>query len=124
MGIITKVAMLCPVKPASVQVAYLAVPSFQHAQQVFQKAKQHLGEILSAFEFLDHHSLIVTLKNLPNIKNPLPDTQVRSGLGTLPSNSHSRLPELKCLQTSMVSIMHSQMKARIGPRNLLNVTFL
>ena len=77
LGIITKVAMLCPVKPISVQVAYLAVPSFQHAQQVFQKAKQHLGEILSAFEFLDHHSLIVTLKNLPNIKNPLPDTQVR-----------------------------------------------
>lgn len=78
LGIITKVAMLCPIKPSSVQVAYLAVPSFQHAQQVFQKAKQHLGEILSAFEFLDHHSLIMTLKNLPNIKNPLPDTQVRS----------------------------------------------
>ena len=83
LGIITKVAMLCPVKPASVQVAYLAVPSFQHAQQVFQKAKQHLGEILSAFEFLDHHSLIVTLKNLPNIKNPLPDAQVSSD--TLPA---------------------------------------
>ncbi|KAL3143740.1 hypothetical protein ABBQ32_003572 [Trebouxia sp. C0010 RCD-2024] len=75
LGIITKVAMLCPVKPASVQVAYLAVPTFQHAQQVFQKAKQHLGEILSAFEFLDHPSLIMTLKHLPNIKNPLPDIQ-------------------------------------------------
>lgn len=75
LGIITKVALLCPVKPSSVQVTYLAVPSFQHAQKVFQKAKQHLGEILSAFEFLDHHSLIITLKNLSNIKNPLPDTQ-------------------------------------------------
>ena len=57
-------------------VSLLAVPSFKHAQEVFQKAKQHLGEILSAFEFLDHHALIMTLKNLPNIKNPLPDTQV------------------------------------------------
>lgn len=77
LGIITKVAIQCPAKPSSVQVTYLAVPSFQHAQKVFQKAKQHLGEILSAFEFLDHHSLIITLKNLSFIKNPLPDTQVR-----------------------------------------------
>lgn len=79
LGIITKVAMLCPVRPNSVEVAYLAVPSFQHAQQVFQMAKRRLGEILSAFEFLDHQSLIMTLKHLANIKNPLPDTQVRSG---------------------------------------------
>ena len=78
LGIITKVAIQCPAKPSSVQVTYLAVPSFQHAQKVFQKAKQHLGEILSAFEFLDHHSLIITLKNLNFIKNPLPDTQVRT----------------------------------------------
>lgn len=78
LGVITKVAIQCPVKPSSVQVTYLACPSFQHAQQVFRKAKQHLGEILSAFEFLDHHALIVTLKNLQNIKNPLPDTQVGS----------------------------------------------
>ena len=76
LGVITRVAIQCPAKPSSVQVTYLAVPSFQHAQKVFQKAKQHLGEILSAFEFLDHHSLIITLKNLANIKNPLPDTQV------------------------------------------------
>ncbi len=78
LGVITKVAIQCPAKPSSVQVTYLAVPSFQHAQKVFQKAKQHLGEILSAFEFLDHHSLIITLKNLSFIKNPLPDTQVRT----------------------------------------------
>ncbi|DBA85469.1 TPA: hypothetical protein ACH3X2_000419 [Trebouxia sp. C0005] len=50
LGIITKVAIQCPAKPSSVQ-------------------------ILSAFEFLDHHSLIITLKNLSFIKNPLPDTQ-------------------------------------------------
>ena len=122
LGIITKVAMLCPVKPASVQVAYLAVPSFQHAQQVFQKAKQHLGEILSAFEFLDHHSLIVTLKNLPSVKNPLPDTQVR--LGALPANFHSGLSELKCLTEGVtVLIVSSQMKAKTGPRSHVHVLF-
>lgn len=72
LGVITKVAIQCPAKPSSVQVTYLAAPSFPQALQAFQKAKQHLGEILSAFEFLDHHALIITLKNLPNIKNPLP----------------------------------------------------
>lgn len=92
--------MLCPVKPASVQVAYLAVPSFHHAQQVFQKAKQHLGEILSAFEFLDHQSLIMTLKHLPNIKNPLPDIQVRSD----PSAAHFCVEFISiCMNTCYIS---------------------
>lgn len=122
LGIITKVAMLCPVKPASVQVAYLAVPSFQHAQQVFQKAKQHLGEILSAFEFLDHHSLIVTLKNLPNIKNPLPDTQVRPGIW--PAKCNSGLSEPECLERFTVLIMRSKLKASAGPRSHVHVLFL
>ena len=76
LGVITKVAIQCPAKPSSVQVTYLAAPSFPQALQAFQKAKQHLGEILSAFEFLDHHALIITLKNLPNIKNPLPYSEV------------------------------------------------
>lgn len=121
LGIVTKVAMLCPVKPTSVQVAYLAVPSFQHAQQVFQKAKLHLGEILSAFEFLDHHSLIVTLKNLPNTKNPLPDTQVR--LAALPADSISGLSELECLERIMVMIIHRQVKTRTGQTSCVCVLF-
>lgn len=92
LGVITRVAIQCPAKPSSVQVTYLAVPSFQHAQKVFQKAKQHLGEILSAFEFLDHHSLIITLKNLANIKNPLPDTQVSlAEPSSLPVSPHALL---------------------------------
>lgn len=40
-------------------VSYLAVPSFEAAQQVFVEAKQRLGEVLSAFEFLDRESLEV-----------------------------------------------------------------
>ena len=43
--------------------------------QVFVKARQRLGEILSAFEFFDQQALDLTLKHLEGIRNPLPDTQ-------------------------------------------------
>lgn len=35
------------------------------------KARQHLGEILSAFEFLDKQALQLTLSVIPEIVNPL-----------------------------------------------------
>ncbi len=41
-------------------------------------ARRHLGEILSAFEFLDRQALAVTLEQLPNVQDPLPDTEARS----------------------------------------------
>ncbi len=44
--------------------------------QVFVRAKQQLGEVLSAFEFLDRASLDVTLEHLPFAKDPLPESQV------------------------------------------------
>ena len=40
-------------------------------------ARRHLGEILSAFEFLDRAALKMTLQQLPNIQNPLPESDVR-----------------------------------------------
>ena len=43
--------------------------------QVFVKARQKLGEILSAFEFFDQQALDLTLKHLEGVRNPLPDTQ-------------------------------------------------
>ena len=73
---VTAVALLCPVKSRSTHVMYLACPSFQAVQQVFKLAKGHLGEILSAFEFLDHQSLDMTLQYVPSINNPLEQVQV------------------------------------------------
>lgn len=32
-----------------------------------------MGEILSAFEFLDQQALELTLEQLPDVRNPLPD---------------------------------------------------
>ncbi|EFN52862.1 hypothetical protein CHLNCDRAFT_26350 [Chlorella variabilis] len=77
LGLITAVAIHCPPRPSAVNVCYLAVPSFEAAQQVFVAAKQQLGEVLSAFEFLDRESLLITLRHLPGAKDPLPSCQAR-----------------------------------------------
>lgn len=38
------------------------------------RARQTLGEILSAFEFLDRASLEITLEQIPGVSDPLPAT--------------------------------------------------
>ena len=75
LGVITAVALLCPPRPAAVHVAYLACPSFAAATATLALAKRHLGEILSAFEFLDRASLEVTLEYLPGARDPLPGSK-------------------------------------------------
>lgn len=62
LGIITAVSLLCPPRPKSVQVAFLGLQSFEHVQQLFTEAKKDLGEILSAFEFLDNQCLEIVCK--------------------------------------------------------------
>lgn len=63
LGIVTRLAIACPPKPKSVKVAFLAVPSWQDVLRVFKAAKTDLGEILSAFEFLDNHAMAVHQRN-------------------------------------------------------------
>uniref|UniRef100_H0XVU6 D-2-hydroxyglutarate dehydrogenase, mitochondrial n=3 Tax=Otolemur garnettii TaxID=30611 RepID=H0XVU6_OTOGA len=53
LGIITAVSILCPPKPKSVNVAFLGCPGFAEVLQTFSTSKGMLGEILSAFEFMD-----------------------------------------------------------------------
>lgn len=74
LGVITAVSVLCPPRPTSVNVAYLACPSFRSAIETLTLAKANLAEILSAFEFLDQESLDITLRHLPGARNPLPET--------------------------------------------------
>lgn len=57
--------------------------------QVFVRAKQQLGEVLSAFEFLDRASLEVTLEHLPFAKDPLPGSKVGARLHRLLSGKTS-----------------------------------
>lgn len=71
LGIITKVALACPPMPLSVQTSYLSCTSFEDATKILRIAKMKLGEILSAFEFLDKESIQMALQELPHLKNPL-----------------------------------------------------
>ncbi|XP_014438302.2 D-2-hydroxyglutarate dehydrogenase, mitochondrial [Tupaia chinensis] len=53
LGVITAVSLLCPPRPLAVNVALLGCPGFAEVLQTFSTCKQVLGEILSAFEFMD-----------------------------------------------------------------------
>lgn len=75
LGIVTRISIFCPPKPKSVKVAFLSVPDWQSVLKTFKSAKRDLGEILSAFEFLDHHSMEVHRRN-PHmtVDNPVGDS--------------------------------------------------
>ncbi|KAK5107926.1 hypothetical protein LTR62_000531 [Meristemomyces frigidus] len=55
-GIITAISILCPQRSNAVNVAYFGLESYQKVQDAFKEAKKQLGEILSAFELMDHQS--------------------------------------------------------------------
>ncbi|KAI9109633.1 hypothetical protein K1719_019263 [Acacia pycnantha] len=72
LGIVTKVSVLTPPKLSSVNVAFLACKDYISIQKLLQEAKRRLGEILSAFEFLDGQSMNLVLNHLEGARNPLP----------------------------------------------------
>eukprot|EP00043_Microstomoeca_roanoka_P006592 m.64117 g.64117 ORF g.64117 m.64117 type:complete len:499 (-) comp13477_c0_seq2:97-1593(-) len=72
LGVVTAVAIEAVQKPAAVNVAFLACPSYEHVQKTFMAAKELLGEVLSAFEFLDNEAMICTTANL-GLSSPLPE---------------------------------------------------
>ncbi|KAM7516188.1 hypothetical protein LguiA_005771 [Lonicera macranthoides] len=72
LGIISKVSILTPPKLSSVNLAFLACKDYFSCQKLLMEAKRRLGEILSAFEFLDSHALDLVLKHLDGVRNPLP----------------------------------------------------
>ncbi|XP_038273122.1 D-2-hydroxyglutarate dehydrogenase, mitochondrial isoform X1 [Dermochelys coriacea] len=53
LGVITAVSILCPRKPKSVNLAFLGCQSFSQVLETFTTCKGMLGEILSAYEFMD-----------------------------------------------------------------------
>ncbi|KAJ0179980.1 hypothetical protein K1T71_004571 [Dendrolimus kikuchii] len=70
LGVVTKVAIHCPVLPKAVTVGFFGVKNFENILQLYKSAKSSLGEILSAFEMADFHSIISTVKNL-KLPNPI-----------------------------------------------------
>ena len=70
LGIITKASVLCAPLPTATNVAYLAVETFDQVRAIFAEARANLGEILSAFEFVDE-ACIQTLSDNLNLHAPI-----------------------------------------------------
>ncbi|KAI5065125.1 hypothetical protein GOP47_0019820 [Adiantum capillus-veneris] len=72
LGVVTKVSILTPPRLSSKNVAFLSCGSFVDCQKILKEAKSRLGEILSAFEFMDRHALDMVLKHSGKSRDPLP----------------------------------------------------
>lgn len=83
LGIITQVSIACPVRPAAISSALLRVPTFANVNQLLVRAKRGLTDILSAFEFMDDHALLLS-RECANIESgdlcPSSITSADSGL--------------------------------------------
>ncbi|XP_011083168.1 D-2-hydroxyglutarate dehydrogenase, mitochondrial isoform X1 [Sesamum indicum] len=75
LGIVTKVSILTPPKLSSVNLAFLACKDYTSCQKLLSAAKTKLGEILSAFEFLDINAMDLVLKHLDGLRDPLPSSK-------------------------------------------------
>ncbi|XP_040916153.1 D-2-hydroxyglutarate dehydrogenase, mitochondrial isoform X2 [Toxotes jaculatrix] len=73
LGVITAVSILCPRKPKSVNVVFLGCETFEQLLQTFQLCRGMLGEILSAFEFLDSECMRLLNTHL-KLPNPISET--------------------------------------------------
>lgn len=69
-GIITALSIQCPQRSKATNVAFFGLESFEKVQAAFIEAKGQLGEILSAFELMDHNSQKM-VKEFTNNKTPL-----------------------------------------------------
>lgn len=72
LGIVTGVSIATPQRPSAVNVAMFGLDSFEQVQQMFVKARHVLGEILSAFEFLDQDTFRIVQKHSsrPTVRDP------------------------------------------------------
>eukprot|EP00475_Leptophrys_vorax_P011279 TRINITY_DN17794_c0_g3_i2.p1 TRINITY_DN17794_c0_g3~~TRINITY_DN17794_c0_g3_i2.p1 ORF type:complete len:383 (+),score=115.02 TRINITY_DN17794_c0_g3_i2:391-1539(+) len=71
LGIVTKVAILAPHKPLGVQVAFLALESYEKVLETMKLAKHELSDLLSAIEFADSQSLGRVFHHFQDLSNPL-----------------------------------------------------
>lgn len=86
LGIITAASILVPSRPKTVNVAFLGCESFSDVLKTYQLARSMLGEILSAFEFLDDCSMNLVEMQL-GLHNPISKQPFYVLLETSGSNS-------------------------------------
>ncbi|XP_043286112.1 D-2-hydroxyglutarate dehydrogenase, mitochondrial [Venturia canescens] len=70
LGVVTKVAIQCPTKALSTNVAFLGLTDYENVLKVVRLAKRELAEILSSCELMDKESLDATTGNL-GLRSPL-----------------------------------------------------
>ncbi|KAJ8357012.1 hypothetical protein SKAU_G00198060 [Synaphobranchus kaupii] len=103
LGVITAISILCPHKPNAVNVAFLGCSSFQQLLETFQCCRGMLGEILSAFEFLDASSMKLLEKYL-KLVNPITESPFYIVIETAGSNAaHDEEKLHSFLETAMSS---------------------
>uniref|UniRef100_A0A8C7E278 D-2-hydroxyglutarate dehydrogenase, mitochondrial n=1 Tax=Naja naja TaxID=35670 RepID=A0A8C7E278_NAJNA len=86
LGIVTAVSILCPRKPNAVNLAFLACPSFPQVLKTFIICKDMLGEILSAYEFMDNGCMKLVERYL-KLTNPVAESPFYVLIETSGSNS-------------------------------------
>ncbi|XP_038585257.1 D-2-hydroxyglutarate dehydrogenase, mitochondrial isoform X1 [Micropterus salmoides] len=93
LGVITAVSILCPRKPKSVNVVFLGCETFEKLLKTFQLCRGMLGEILSAYEFLDSECmrLLNTHLKLPNPISDCPFYVVIETSGSDPTHDGEKL---------------------------------
>uniref|UniRef100_A0A3Q1BQD5 D-2-hydroxyglutarate dehydrogenase, mitochondrial n=1 Tax=Amphiprion ocellaris TaxID=80972 RepID=A0A3Q1BQD5_AMPOC len=93
LGVITAVSILCPRKPKSTNVVFLGCETFEELLKTFQLCRGMLGEILSAFEFLDSECmrLLNTHLKLPNPISDCPFYIVIETSGSDPDHDSQKL---------------------------------
>ncbi|XP_039176510.1 D-2-hydroxyglutarate dehydrogenase, mitochondrial isoform X1 [Crotalus tigris] len=93
LGMVTAVSILCPRKPNAVNLAFLACPSFSQVLRTFTICKDMLGEILSAYEFMDNGCMKLVERHL-KLTNPVAGTNC-SQMDSYTSGSNSTHDEEK-----------------------------
>jgi len=79
LGVITRVALACPPRPASQHVALLAASDWAAVQRTLVRARRELGEVLSAFEFMDRASVDTASRHLPGYADPFDGSPEAAG---------------------------------------------
>ena len=71
LGVVTGCSLALPPLPSSVHLAFLGLSSFDAVLAAYAAARRHLGETLSAVEFLDRASMDLVVEQQPSTRDPL-----------------------------------------------------
>ncbi len=63
LGVITGVSILCAAAPQASNLVVLSLPEFKNVPPLYKRAKRHLSEVLSAFEYFDRDAYNLVVKH-------------------------------------------------------------